>query len=215
VSLSLALLAVLAGVVTAAAVTVRQLVDRLRTLERQAITDALTGAFNRRYFNDCLRTAIERHTRFGEPACLMLLDLDRFKEINDRLGHLAGDAVLKGLVILVRGRLRTLDLLFRTGGEEFALLLPSTSFHGAIEVAEQLRALVDAWRPIDGPTISISLGVSELRRGQSALDWIDETDRALYRAKRAGRNRVAGAAPKGARVTLLDASAGRSRRARS
>jgi len=204
VSLSLALLAVLAGVVTAAAVTIRQLVDRLRTLERQAITDALTGAFNRRYFNDCLQTAIERHTRFGESACLVLLDIDRFKEINDSLGHLAGDAVLKGLVILVRRGVRTLDLLFRTGGEEFALLLPSTSFHGALEVAEQIRALVTAWRPIEGHTVSISVGVSELRRGQSPLEWIGDADRALYRAKRAGRNRVAGGAPKDAPIKVME-----------
>ena len=202
-SLSLALLAVLAGVVIAAAVTIRQLVDRLRTLERQVITDALTGAFNRRYFNECLHTAIERHTRFGEPACLVLLDIDRFKEINDSLGHLAGDAVLKGLVVLVRRGVRTLDLLFRTGGEEFALLLPGTSFHGARELAEHLRALVTAWRPIEGHTISISVGVSELGRGESALEWIAEADRALYRAKRAGRNRVAGGEPKDATITVM------------
>lgn len=205
-SLSLALLAVLAGVVIAAAVTIRQLVDRLRTLERQAISDALTGAFNRRYFNDCLHTAIERHTRFGESACLVVLDVDRFKEINDGLGHLAGDAVLKGLVVLVRRGVRTLDLLFRTGGEEFALLLPGTSFHGALEVAEQVRALVTAWRPIDGHTISISVGVSELRRGQSAFDWIGEADRALYRAKRSGRNRVAGRAPNDAPIAAMEGS---------
>jgi diguanylate cyclase (GGDEF)-like protein len=204
VSLSLALFAVLAGVVTAAGVTIRQLVDRLRTLERQAITDALTGAFNRRYFNECLHTAIERHTRFGEPACLVLLDIDRFKEINDSLGHLAGDAVLKGLVVLVRRGVRTLDLLFRTGGEEFALLLPGTTFQGALEVAEQLRTFVAAWRPIDGHTISISVGVSEVRRGQSPLEWIAESDRALYRAKRAGRNRVAGRAPKDGTIAVME-----------
>jgi diguanylate cyclase len=191
VSLSLILLAVLAGVVIAAAVTIRQLVDRLHTLERQAITDALTGAFNRRHFNECLRMAIERRTRFGEPACLLLFDLDRFKEINDGLGHLAGDAVLKGLVVLARRSIRTLDLLFRTGGEEFALLLPGTNARGALEAAEQLRAVVAAWQPIEGQSISISVGVSELRSGQSAPDWIGAADLALYEAKRGGRNRVA------------------------
>ena len=197
VSLSLVLLDVLAGVVAAAAVTIRQLVDRLRTLERQAITDALTGAFNRRHFNQCLHMAIERRTRFGEPACLVLFDLDRFKEINDGLGHLAGDAVLKGLVVLVGRSVRTLDLLFRTGGEEFALLLPNTSLRGALPFAEQLRALIAAWRPLDRLSISISVGVSELRRGQSALDWIATADRELYEAKRAGRNRVVGGTQKG------------------
>jgi diguanylate cyclase (GGDEF)-like protein len=208
VSLSLILLAVLAGVVGAGAVTIRQLVDRIRMLERQAITDALTGAFNRRHFNDCLRTAIERRRRFGEPACLVVFDVDRFKDINDRLGHLAGDAVLKGLVLLARRSVRTLDLLFRTGGEEFALVLPSTRFHGALAVAEQVRTLVAAWRPIDGQTISISIGVSELRRGQSPLDWIGDADRALYLAKRAGRNRIAGGTTATAPVEVLEASRG-------
>ena len=205
-SLSLVLLAVLVGVVTASAVTIRQLVDRLRTLERQAITDALTGAFNRRHFNDCLHAAIARRRRFGEPSCLVVFDVDRFKEINDRLGHCAGDAVLKGLVLLARRSVRTLDLLFRTGGEEFALLLPSTSFHGALALAEQLRARVATWRPIDGQTISISIGVSELRRGQSPLDWIGDADRALYLAKRAGRNRVAGGATTTVPAMVVEAS---------
>jgi len=194
VTLSIVLLAVLAGVLVAGGVTITQLVDRLHVLEQQAITDALTGAFNRRHFNECLQMAIERRTRFGESVCLVLFDVDRFKEINDGLGHLAGDAVLKGLVVLTRRSIRTLDRLFRTGGEEFALLLPGTGLEGALELAEQLRALVAAWRPVDGLSISISVGVSELRRGQSALDWIGDADRALYDAKRTGRNRVAGEA---------------------
>ena len=195
-TLPIVLLGVVAGVIVAGAVTIRQLVDRLHTLEQQAITDALTGAFNRRHFTACLQMAIERRTRFGEPVCLVLFDVDRFKAINDSLGHPAGDAVLKGLVVLARRSIRTLDLLFRTGGEEFALLLPGTRADGALELAEHLRALVAAWRPVDGLSISISVGVSELRRGQSSPDWIGDADRALYDAKRAGRNRVAGAAPR-------------------
>jgi diguanylate cyclase (GGDEF)-like protein len=195
-NLSLVLLVVLVVVVMAGGVTIATLVQRLRTLERQAVTDPLTGAFNRRHLDVCLRTAIERRARFGESASLVLLDVDRFKDINDRFGHTAGDAVLKALVRLARRRTRTLDLLFRTGGEEFALLLSGTRLNAALAAAEQLRDFVAASRLIDGHAISISLGVSELRDGQSPLDWLGDADRALYYAKRAGRNRVAGGSHK-------------------
>jgi diguanylate cyclase (GGDEF)-like protein len=178
-----------------AGVTIAELVDRLRSLERQAVTDPLTGAFNRRHLDRCLRTAIDRRNRFREPACLVLFDVDRFKSINDTLGHATGDAVLKALVVLVGRRARSMDVLFRTGGEEFALLLSGTRLTAALGVAEHLRALVAASHFIDHCSVSISLGVSELRDRQSAADWIEQTDRALYSAKRNGRNRVAGLTP--------------------
>jgi diguanylate cyclase (GGDEF)-like protein len=190
VTTSLVLLAVLNAVIVACGVTIVELVDRVRELEQQALTDPLTGAFNRRHLDACLREAVERHKRFGESACLALLDVDRFKEINDTLGHAAGDVVLKALVVLIHRRARALDLLFRTGGEEFALLLPRTSVEASLVVAEQLRALVAASRLIHGHTISISVGVSGLCDGQSPLEWIADADRALYAAKRAGRNQV-------------------------
>ena len=186
-----ALLAVSGAVIVASAMTIATLVDRLRTLERQAVTDPLTGAFNRRHLDACLRTAIERRTRFGEMACLMFFDVDRFKSINDRFGHTTGDAVLKALVVLARRRTRAVDILFRAGGEEFAVLLSGTRLASAIKVGEQLRSLVAASQLVQGHPISISVGVSELRAGQSPLEWIEEADRALYCAKRSGRNRVA------------------------
>ena len=195
-NLSLLLLVVLAVVVMAGGLTIATLVQRLRMLERQAVTDPLTGAFNRRHLDACLRTAIERRSRFGESACLVLFDIDRFKDINDRFGHTTGDAVLKALVLLARRRTRTLDLLFRTGGEEFALLLSGTRLNAALAAAEQLRDFVAASRLIEGHAISISLGVSELRDGQSPLEWLGDADRALYYAKRAGRNRVGGGSHK-------------------
>jgi diguanylate cyclase (GGDEF)-like protein len=187
------LLAVLAAIIVACGLTIAELADRLRVLERQAVTDPLTGAFNRRHFETCLRGAIERHTRFGEPASLVVFDVDRFKDVNDTFGHTAGDAVLKTLVAIGRRRARTLDLLFRTGGEEFALILAGARLDAALAVAEELRAIVAASRLIDGHPISISVGVSELHTGESPLDWLLDADRALYRAKTAGRNRVAGA----------------------
>jgi diguanylate cyclase (GGDEF)-like protein len=191
VSATLVLLVLLNAVIVASVLTIVELIDRLHGLERQVLTDPLTGAFNRRHLDACLREAIERRTRFGEPACLALFDVDRFKDINDTLGHAGGDAVLKALVVLLNRRGRGLDLLFRTGGEEFALLLPRTRLETALAVAERLRELIAAARLVDGRALSISVGVNALRDGQSTLEWIADADRALYAAKRGGRNQVA------------------------
>ena len=166
-----------------------------RRLAEEAITDPLTGAFNRRHMDACLRTAIERRDRSGEPASLLLFDVDHFKAINDAVGHVGGDDVLKALVAIVAGRARKVDVLFRIGGEEFALLLAGARHANALAVAEDLRAVVERAGLPGAGALSISLGVSEVRRGQSVSDWVEEADAALYRAKRWGRNRVAGSAP--------------------
>jgi diguanylate cyclase (GGDEF)-like protein len=164
-----------------------------RALAQDALTDSLTGAFNRRCLDACLATAIERLQRTGEPASLAMFDIDHFKAINDELGHAAGDELLKALVTLVVGRARKLDVLFRVGGEEFVLLLTNARSSDALHVADELRRLVAAAELVPGRKISISVGVSELRRGEAAAEWMRDADAALYRAKRAGRNRVAGA----------------------
>lgn len=166
--------------------------SRLRALEEQAITDPLTGAFNRRHMHDTLATAVERRRRHGERASLLLFDVDRFKSINDVLGHPEGDRVLKTLVALIGQRMRRVDVLFRCGGEEFALLLTGARFPDALSVAEDIRRVVQDAGLVPGRPVSISVGVVELAHEQSAEDWLAEADAALYRAKRAGRNRVAG-----------------------
>jgi len=165
---------------------------RVRALEEQVITDPLTGAFNRRQMQTTLSAAVERRRRSGERAALLMFDIDRFKDINDTLGHSEGDRVLKSVVALVGQRVRKVDALFRAGGEEFVLLLSGTRFADALSVAEDLRRLVQDARLVAGAHVSISVGVVELAQEQSASDWIEEADAALYRAKRAGRNRVAG-----------------------
>lgn len=167
--------------------------DERRELAQEAITDSLTGAFNRRCLDACLATAIERLHRTGEPASLAMFDVDHFKAINDELGHAAGDEILKAFVALVAGRARKLDVLFRVGGEEFALLLTNARSSDALHVADELRRLVAGAELVPGRRVSISAGVSELRRGETASEWMRDADAALYRAKRAGRNRVAGA----------------------
>jgi diguanylate cyclase (GGDEF)-like protein len=164
-----------------------------RELAQEAITDSLTGAFNRRCLDACLATAIERLNRTGEPASLAVFDIDHFKAINDELGHAAGDQALRAMVALVTGRARKLDVLFRVGGEEFALLLTNARSPDALHVADELRRLIAEADLVPGRNLSISAGVSELRRGETASEWLHDADAALYRAKRAGRNRVAGA----------------------
>jgi diguanylate cyclase len=166
------------------------LYERQRTLAEQAITDPLTGAFNRRHLDPCLTQAIERHRRTGEPASLLLFDIDHFKRVNDRRGHAAGDEALTRLTALVAARARKMDVLFRIGGDEFVLLLPGAARAGALAVAETLRALVADAALVDGRRLSISVGVSELLPEQSAFAWLDDADAALYRAKHAGRNRA-------------------------
>jgi diguanylate cyclase (GGDEF)-like protein len=184
----LLLLTALAGT----GIRMAMLQSRVRALEEEAITDPLTGAFNRRHMQNTLATAVERRRRNGERASLLLFDVDRFKRINDKLGHAEGDRVLKTLVALIGQRMRKVDVLFRAGGEEFALLLTGARFPDALCVAEDIRRVVQDAGLVPGHPVSISVGVIELAHEQSAADWLAEADAALYRAKRGGRNRVAG-----------------------
>jgi diguanylate cyclase len=187
---------VIIGVCIVAAVA-GVLYERQRTLAELAITDPLTRAFNRRHLDLCLLHAIERRRRTGEPASLLLFDIDYFKRINDRWGHAAGDEALRQVAALAGGRARKMDVLFRIGGDEFVLLLPGATRAGALAVAETLRALVAASSVGGGRRLSISVGVSELTADQNAFSWLADADAALYRAKHAGRNRasVSGRAP--------------------
>src|SRR3989441_3020554 len=166
------------------------IVDLHRRLLDQALVDPLTGVFNRRYMERCLSDAIERLRRNSAPTSLLLIDVDRFKSINDQFGHATGDTVLKGIVSLIQKRSRKLDLLFRIGGEEFMLLLPDTQEAAAALGAQELRASVAESPLLDGLRLTVSLGVSELRPGDSLDSWMKHADDALYAAKKVGRNRV-------------------------
>ena len=171
------------------------IVDLHRRLLDQAIVDPLTGVFNRRHMERSLSDTIERQRRNSAPASLLLIDVDRFKRINDQFGHATGDSVLKGIVSLVAKRSRQLDLLFRIGGEEFMLLLPDTQEAAAAVAAEQLRSSIAESRLLDGERLTVSIGVSELHPGESIDVWMKHADDALYAAKKAGRNRVVSAGP--------------------
>jgi len=173
-------------------VTILNMVATMRrTLGEQVITDPLTGAFNRRHLETCLKNAIERRKRTDESASLLLLDVDHFKSINDAWGHAAGDEVLIGIVKTLRSRLRPLDSVFRLGGEEFAVLLSGAGLRDALVVADALRRIIAGTSLLAGRGVSVSVGVSELRTGQSPGVWMAVADAAVYRAKHDGRNRVA------------------------
>ena len=182
--------AIAVGVVVSLGVLVALVYTRQRVLVAQAITDPLTGAFNRRHLDGCLTQAIERRRRTGEPASVLLFDVDHFKRINDTYGHAGGDEALTHLVALVGARVRGMDVLFRIGGDEFVLLLPGARHVGAVAVGDTLRTLVAEESSPTGRRVSISIGVSELQATQNASQWLEDADAALYRAKQTGRNRV-------------------------
>lgn len=183
----------------ATALRIRAL-DRTRLLEQavdeaehRATHDALTGIFNRRVILPAIDDLIGLRQRKGIPACIAMLDIDRFKLVNDRLGHLAGDAVLQRLARHIAGSIRKSDKLGRYGGEEFILLLPATDLEHAAPLVERIRAEIAAasWgASADCPPITVSCGVTDIRPGDMAVDAVTRADRALYRAKTAGRNRV-------------------------
>lgn len=169
-----------------------------RRLRELATTDDLTGALNRRAFFAAIAQEVERSSRYGIPMSLVMIDLDHFKQINDRYGHAAGDRALKLTTQAMLAGLRDLDSLGRLGGEEFAVLLPQTPLSGALDVAERLRCAIAAVDiPVDPePTtirLSASLGVVDRLSGETGPDRIlSRADAALYRAKDEGRNRVVG-----------------------
>lgn len=165
-----------------------------KAFQREATIDALTGLHNRRWMDDMFAQELVHSQREGWPLCLLMMDVDHFKAYNDRHGHLAGDRALAGVARALRSVLRPNDMLARYGGEEFSLLLPHTREPEALAVAERLRHSVEeAWlQDADGgelPPVTLSVGVSP-ERGQDLVRLIGEADAALYRAKKAGRNRV-------------------------
>ncbi|MFC5864551.1 diguanylate cyclase [Acidicapsa dinghuensis] len=169
-----------------------QLREELRS---RAETDALTGIANRRRFNQVLHIECTRFTRGHAPFSLLMIDLDYFKEVNDRYGHAAGDEVLRQVAQILLATLRSTDLVARYGGEEFAVLLTETRIQGAMVIAERIRAAVEE-RVIsaDGNEISLTLSIGVTSHTEEDAEAVEEllkrADEALYRAKAAGRNCV-------------------------
>ncbi len=174
-------------------------------LKLAGLTDMLTGVHNRRYFESRCLEAVIAARRSAEPLVCMFLDVDRFKQLNDTLGHQAGDEVLRYVAKLIKVQLRGSDVVARYGGEEFVVLLPATSQAVGVEIAERIRRIVAAQSiPAAGQSqirVTVSIGVSLLRAAADtgeaadlAADMIARADKALYEAKEGGRNRVVAAA---------------------
>jgi diguanylate cyclase (GGDEF)-like protein/PAS domain S-box-containing protein len=163
-----------------------------KRLAQEAITDHLTGIYNRQYFDAELEKAVSRHHRYGSEISLVLFDIDHFKAVNDTFGHYVGDRVLVALTERVGATLRGADTLARWGGEEFVILLPDTALAEASAMAERVRRCIEADPfPHVGP-VTISLGVTAINGDEDADQLFKRLDTALYEAKQAGRNCVIG-----------------------
>jgi two-component system cell cycle response regulator len=163
-------------------------------LERLANFDSLTGLHNRQAILGKLRELINRAKRYKEDFSLSMLDIDHFKRVNDRYGHLTGDEVLEKIAALIRQNIRDTDIAGRYGGEEFIIILPQANLSSALVVAERIRNIIENTEMKDSAgnvfAITVSQGLSGWERGEDAYSLISRADEALYKAKEKGRNRV-------------------------
>jgi diguanylate cyclase (GGDEF)-like protein len=173
----------------------RELMESNRRLEQLSITDGLTKLYNHRHFQDELLRAFEESARYVRPLSLAIVDLDFFKKVNDTYGHAIGDEVLKTISKIFQESIRATDLAARYGGEEFALMLPETGMDDAMNFAEKIRELVEGTKietqaGTIGVTVSIGVATVPHPRIHSPKELIVAADKALYRAKKNGRNQV-------------------------
>jgi diguanylate cyclase (GGDEF)-like protein len=190
----------------AALLRIKQLQDELQhrlenerrayeSLRQIALTDSLTGVYNRHHFANMLQREFDTARRYGTPLACIMIDIDHFRNFNNRYGHAIGDWVLQGVARLFMENVRRVDIVARYGGEEFVILLPMSNLRAATETATRLRQLVETrwWESPAGPLqITISLGVAAFPEVavDTAEDLMNCADRALLRAKENGRNRV-------------------------
>ncbi|MCZ7656540.1 MAG: GGDEF domain-containing protein [Xanthobacteraceae bacterium] len=175
---------------------INQLQENLEAVRHESLTDPLTSLANRKYFDQALEKMIAESAASGEPLSLMLSDIDHFKKFNDTFGHLTGDQVLRLVALSMKQNVKGQDIASRYGGEEFAIILPTTALRQAITVADHIRRAVMTKELMKRSTgehlgrVTISIGVAHYHRGESAQSLIERADACLYAAKRNGRNRV-------------------------
>lgn len=169
---------------------------RYREALKSALTDSLTGAGNRVALNSNLNREFDLVTRHESPFSVLMVDIDRFKSINDRYGHAAGDHVLKSVVNEINCTIRCADMTFRLGGEEFVILLSNTGQEGALIIAERLRAAIAGLSCVYDEKeipVTISIGAATWQQGESKEEILERADKAVYAAKKGGRNQVVAA----------------------
>ena len=159
-------------------------------LEQQAITDVLTGVYNRRHLQMRMKELVTERSRHGQQLTQILIDIDNFKNINDNFGHEYGDRVLNNTIQTIRSRIRLTDQVFRQGGDEFVILLPGTGAEEAEKIAQDIRLLIAESDANEHGAVTISCGVSEHGIDEPQKSWIQRSDEALYKAKNSGRNQV-------------------------
>jgi diguanylate cyclase len=175
---------------------IHELREDVERLGCEAVTDSLTKITNRRGFDNELKRLTKEAKATGKDCCLLMIDVDHFKNINDNFGHLVGDKVLKFIATTLLKQIRGNDKVARFGGEEFAVILPNTNEDGAIQVAENLRAAVSARQLTTGSNsrpigrITISVGVALYRPDEDEETLISRADQCMYAAKHGGRNQV-------------------------
>ena len=159
--------------------------------------DHLTGLPNRRAYERLISLEIERAKRSDQPLSLAILDIDDFKQVNDKYGHLTGDLVLQELAKIMKDRLRKIDGPARYGGEEFTVVLPGTSLrgdegeeNGAVYAAERLREFTASNLKVKGQPVTLSIGVAQWRKDETKEDFFQRADKVLLEAKKAGKNQV-------------------------
>lgn len=170
--------------------------ERLEKINEETMTDSLTGLANRKGLTKAIEITL---SSIGEPKshpCILMIDIDHFKKINDTHGHLLGDKVIKSVADTLNNQIKGKDTAARYGGEEFCVLLPETELVGGIKLAESIREVIEKTRIRRAQTqeeidrITISIGVARYRNKETITDFIDRADKALYRSKHDGRNRV-------------------------
>ena len=173
--------------------------DNVQASIEMAVVDMLTGLHNRRFFDTSFPALVEQAARAGKPLCLMVLDIDHFKQVNDSYGHDAGDQILKSFASRVRHTIRASDMVCRLGGEEFAVVMPETSMEIGAKIAERVRSVIESdlftYAPERAPLrVTVSIGLASRDGTSSAEPLMRRADVALYQSKQAGRNRVTAAA---------------------
>lgn len=169
-----------------------QLSRENRQLKSLSLSDDLTGLYNKRFFTIQLEIEMARSRRTGQPCCLMMIDFDNFKDINDRLGHDEGDRFLTQMGGLIREKLRPTDFVCRYGGDEFAVIMPATSLLDGIGIARRLREFTAhfTWKMAVRVSASFGLAAFEPSSPADAEEFFKQADSELYRAKKTGKNRI-------------------------